>query len=92
MLEDCDYVLTFMLLLSLYISQIVSCIFVDNLARAKDKLKKAEVTSDIQSDLKDSQSKRRRFAPRRLYESDDSDGSNMSDELPRPSLKKLNHS
>lgn len=71
------------------ISQSVFCIFIDNLGRAREKLKKAEVTSDIQSDFEDSQSKRRRFAPRRLYESDESDGSNVSDELPRPSLKKI---
>lgn len=72
--------------------------FLDNLERAQAKLKKAEVTSDVQShsDAETEihrEKKRQRIAPRKLYESDENEDSDyISEELPRPPFIKQIHS
>ncbi|CAG9822097.1 unnamed protein product [Phaedon cochleariae] len=59
-----------------------------NLDKAKEKLKQAEFTSDVQSDSElDSQTiKRRRIAPRKLYESESEESETNEEflDLPRP--------
>ncbi|CAG9812832.1 unnamed protein product [Phaedon cochleariae] len=60
----------------------------DNLDKAREKLKQAEFTSDVQSDSElDSQTiKRRRIAPRKLYESESEESETNEEflDLPRP--------
>ncbi|KAF2890072.1 hypothetical protein ILUMI_16101 [Ignelater luminosus] len=62
----------------------------DGCEKALKKIKEAEATSDLQSDVDDTNQKKRRRVARKLYDSDsESDATNDNSVLPRPPLLKF---
>lgn len=60
-------------------------ILLDDLQKAKQKLKQAESTSDIQSEVEITK-KRKRLAPRKLYEDSSSEGEQDSELISLPRI------